>query len=236
MEENRFIDRYFENEAILLKAEYSEKRSITTFLNYLDILHSTGDKLRDKFNIKINKIPEFIILRMIRNYFHHVDDIEEYSMFIEFETWGICEYNKHLIISIKDFAKAIQSFKKNNRNVKYLKEQIELMNVFIEYEILDKSDEFSNLPRFTIDGKCKVYEFGIDLFKYVYNISNIIADKCRELDLLKNKSVICNLDDSYTESNNISKRDFLCHPNDIPLLTTNGFYFPKDRNSIRRVE
>ncbi|MFA7082988.1 MAG: hypothetical protein WC141_00490 [Arcobacteraceae bacterium] len=234
MEDNRFIDRYFESEAILLKIEYSEKKSITTFMTYLENLHSLADKLRDKFNCKINDIPEFVILRVIRNYFHHVEDIEEYSMFVEFEEWGIYENNRHLIISMKDFAKAIQSFIKNNDNKKYVDKQIELMCEFIECEIIDKVDELVNLPKFSLDGE--IYEFGIDIFKYVYNISNFIADKCREIEELKNKSCILNLEETYTKYFNISKRDLLVMPSNIPLMTTKGLVFPKDRNSIRRVD
>ena len=58
---NKFLDIYFENEAILLNAEYSEKRSLGTLLNYLNSLHSTADKLKDKFNCNIKNIPEFNI-------------------------------------------------------------------------------------------------------------------------------------------------------------------------------
>ena len=234
MEENRFIDRYFESEAILLKIEYSEKKSMTTFMNYLENLHSVSDKLRDKFNYKINNIPEFVILRVIRNYFHHVEDIEEYSMFAEFEEWGIYENNRHLIISMKDFAKSIQSFIKNNANKKYVEKQIKLMCEFIEYDIIDKVDELVNLPKFYLDGK--VYEFGIDIFKYIYNISNFIADKCREIDDLKNKSCILNLEETYTSYFNIPKRDFLVMPNNIPIMTTDGIVFPKDINSMRKID
>lgn len=209
---------------------------MTTFMNYLENLHSVGDKLRDKFGCKINNVPEFVILRMVRNYFHHVEDIEEYSMFVEVGTKGIYEHSTHLIISMKDFAKSIESFKKNNKNEKYKKKQLELMNEFIEYEVLEKADELSTLPKFTIDGGKEIFESGIDLFKYAYNISNIIADRCREIESLKNKEVIKNLESTYTEYYNISKRDFICHPNDVPILTTKGFYFPKDISSIRRAE
>ncbi len=108
MTNTNFINRYFESEAILLKIEYSEKRSMTTFMNYLENLHSLADKLKDKFGCSIKDIPEFIVLRVIRNYFHHVDDIEEYSLQVEFEEWGIYENNRHLIISMRDFAKALK--------------------------------------------------------------------------------------------------------------------------------
>ncbi len=234
MDDSRFIDRYFESEAILLKIEHSEKRSMTTFMTYLESLHSVSDKLRDKYNCKINNVPEFVILRTIRNYFHHIDDIEEYSMFVEFEEWGLYENNRHLIISVKDFAKAVKNFIDNNGNKKYVKKQLDLMREFIEPEMIDIVDELVNLPKIHIDGKD--YELGIDIFKYIYNISNIIADKCREIDALKNKDVILNLKETYTSVFNIPKRDLICMPESIPLMTTEGLIFPKDRNSIRRAQ
>lgn len=233
MTTNNFINRYFESEAILLKIEHSEKRSMNTFMNYLENLHSLADKLKDRFGCSIKDIPEFIILRVIRNYFHHVDDIEEYSIQVEFEEWGIYENSRHLIISLKDFAKALKNFIDNTKNKKYLKKQLELMNEFIEYEIIARVDEIIRLPKISIDGKA--YDLGIDIFKYVYNISNIIADECRKIEELKDMDVILNLEATYTKDYNIPKRDLLCSPENIPVMTTEGLVFPKSRDSVGRI-
>lgn len=232
MEDHRFIDRYFESEAILLKIDYSEQRNMTTFMNYLENLHSVGDKLRDRFNCEINNVPEFLILRLIRNYFHHIEDIETYSMFVELEQWGIYQNNRHLIISMKDFAKSLKNFIDKNKSKKYFNDQINLISEFIDNEIIRRVDEITNLPKISIDGK--TYEIGIDIFKYVYNISNIIADKCREIEALKNKDVILKLEATYTKKLNIPKRDLVCNPENVPLMTTEGLVFPKDENSIKR--
>lgn len=97
---------------------------------------------------------------------------------------------------MKDFAKALKNFIDNTKNEKYLKQQIELMCEFIEYEIIARVDEIVNLPKISIDGKA--YELGIDVFKYVYNISNIIADECRKIEDLKNLDVILNLEENTT--------------------------------------
>lgn len=232
MTTNNFINRYFESEAILLKIEYSEKRSMTTFMNYLENLHSLADKLKDKFGCSIKDIPEFIVLRVIRNYFHHVDDIEEYSLQVEFEEWGIYENNRHLIISMRDFAKALKIFIDNTKNKKYLEKQLELMSEFIEYEFITRVDEIVNIAKISIDGKA--YEVGIDIFKYVYNISNIIADECRKIEELKDMDVIINLEETYTKEYNIPKRDLLCLPGNLPIMTTEGLIFAKNRESVGR--
>lgn len=236
MEDDRYLDKYFENEAILLKIEYSEKRTMATFMNYLESLHSVADKLKNNFDCNIKDTPEFVILRVVRNYFHHVNDIKDYSMFVEFEEWGIYENKKHLIISIKDLAKSIKSFRDNTKDKKYFDKQIEIMSIFIENEILLRFDEFSTFPKFTVDDNNEVYEVGIDLFKYVYNISNIIADRCREIEELKSKKVICELEETYTSLYNIGKRDLFVMPSNVPILTTKGFVFPKNKSSIRRIE
>ena len=136
MSNDRFVDRYFESEGALLKIEHSEKKNINTLLTYLENLHSIGDKLNDKYQCNIKDVPEFVILRIIRNYFHHVDDIEDYSMFVELKEWGIFEYNRHLIISLKDFAKSLKNFidqNSDNKKKKFLDKQIELITVFIGY-------------------------------------------------------------------------------------------------------
>lgn len=230
MEDDRFIDRYFESESILLKIENTEKRNITTLMTYLEMLHSTGDKLKDKYQCDIKNIPEFIILRIIRNYFHHINDIESYSMFVEIEEWGICEYNRHLIISLKDFAKSLKNFI-DHSNKKYQNNQVELITEFIEIDIINKAEELCNIKNVLIDEN--IYPLGIDIFKYVYNISNIIADNCRDINELKNKKIILNLEPTYTEYYNISKRDFICSPANVPIMTTKGLIFPKNRSTIR---
>lgn len=231
MNNDRFVDRYFESESALLKIEHTEKKNINTLLTYLENLHSMGDKLNDKYQCSIKDVPEFVILRLIRNYFHHVDDIEDYSMFVELEEWGIFEYNRHLIISLKDFAKSLKNFI-DNSNKKYQDKQIKLITEFIELDIINNVEQLCDLKEILIDEN--KYELGIDIFKYVYNISNIIADKCRDIDELKNKEIVLNLESTYTEAYNIPKRDYIGSPENIPIMTTKGFVFPKNRSTIRR--
>lgn len=83
----------------------------------------------------------------------------------------------------------------------------------------------SNRP-FRDDGKD--YYFGFDIYKAVYNVTNIVADICRSIEDLAEKKCIRELDDGYTESNNIEKYDVYSLPGTPPsLLTTQGFIIPK---------
>lgn len=232
---NKFLDIYFENESILLKAEYSENRSLGTLLNYLNSLHSTADKLKDKFDCNIKNIPEFIILRVIRNYFHHVNDIDDFRFYVEIEEWGIYESSLHLIISSNDLLKAIKHFMSQNiKNAQYLKKQITLMKEFLDNDFFENIDELLTIDRVLIDDK--KYHLGIDIFKYVYNISNFIADKCREIDEVKNQSVIKNIHFTYTSLNNIPKNDFVGCVEKLPIMTTVGIVFPKNEKSIKVIK
>lgn len=237
MNNNKFLDIYFENEAILLKDEYLEKRSLGSLLNYLNSLHSTADKLKDKFNCNIKNIPEFIILRVIRNYFHHVNDndIDECSFYVELEEWGIYENKIHLIISLNDLLKAIKHFMgQNQKNAQYLKKQITLMKEFLDNDFFENINELLTIDMILIDDK--KYQLGVDIFKYVYNISNFIADKCKEIDEIKNQFVIKNLHFTYTASNNIPKNDFIGCVEKLPIMTTVGVVFPKNEKSIKIIK
>ena len=84
---------------------------------------------------------------------------------------------------------------------------------------------FCNKPSLKLDGV--VYELGFDMYKFVYNVTNIVADKCREIEQLNEKKVIAELDWSYTADNNIGKHDVFCHPNRVPITTTQGFVYPE---------
>lgn len=82
----------------------------------------------------------------------------------------------------------------------------------------------------------KKYQLGVDIFKYVYNISNFIADKCKEIDEIKNQFVIKNLHFTYTASNNIPKNDFIGCVEKLPIMTTVGVIFPKNEKSIKIIK
>jgi hypothetical protein len=63
------------------------------------------------------------------------------------------------------------------------------------------------------------------MYKFVYNITNIIADRCREIPELQQKQVIQVLEPSCCAENNIGKYDVFCSPSSIPITTTDGFVY-----------
>ena len=122
----------------------------------------------------------------------------------------------------------------NIKNAQYLKKQITLMKEFLDNDFFENIDELLTIDRVLIDDK--KYHLGIDIFKYVYNISNFIADKCREIDEVKNQSVIKNIHFTYTSLNNIPKNDFVGCVEKLPIMTTVGIVFPKNEKSIKVIK
>ena len=85
MEKYTFIDRYFHSQSELLDIRHTEDRDINTLFTYLNNLHSTADKLLELFDCNIKTAPEFKMLRIIRNYFHHVGDVDEIRLHVKVE-------------------------------------------------------------------------------------------------------------------------------------------------------
>lgn len=234
MNKYTFIDRYFYSQFELLDISFKENRNINTLFSYLENLHSLADKLKNIFDCNIKNIPEFKLLRIIRNYFHHVDDIDEYRMYVAFNKDAILSHAELVVIPIELFAKSIKSFIDKNtvaktngnyqRKIEFIESEISsLYEVTDCHEIVLHIEAFCNNPRLKLDGK--IYKLGFDLFPVIYNITNIIADKCRSINHLSSKDVVLRLDETYTESNNIEKHNLGFRPSASPLLTTEGYVF-----------
>lgn len=114
MEKYTFIDRYFHSQYELLDIRETKERDINTLFSYLENLHATGDKLKDMFGVNIKSYPEFKLLRMIRNYFHHVGDVDEVRLYASVDKDFINSHLEHLIIPLDIFAKSLKSFIDNN--------------------------------------------------------------------------------------------------------------------------
>jgi len=243
MEKYTFIDRYFHSQRELLDIRHSEERDINSLFTYLNNLHSTADKLLELFKCNIKTAPEFKMLRIIRNYFHHVGDVDEIRLHVKVEANVLVSHSQHLLIPLEVLAMSVKSFFDNtvpnekNKNykakLKFVQDEMSEISEIFDYSatLMEDLELFCHKPSLKLDGK--VYELGFDMYKFVFNITNIIADKCREIPELHEKKVIQELDWSYRVENNIGKHDVFCSPSSVPITTTEGFVYAKDIDLVR---
>lgn len=244
MEKYTFIDRYFHSQRELLDIRHSEGRDINTLFTYLNNLHSTADKLFELFNCSIKTAPEFKLLRLIRNYFYHVGDVDEIRLHVKIEENVLVSHSQHLLIPLLEvLAKSVKSFIDNtipdekNKNYKsklrFVQRGMSDIAEIFDYaaNLMKDLEMFCQKPSLRLDGR--VYELGFDMYKFVFNITNLIADKCREIPELREKKVILGLDWSYRAENNIGKYDVFCSPFNVPITTTEGFVYAKSIVLVR---
>ncbi|GGJ52036.1 MULTISPECIES: hypothetical protein [Pseudomonas] len=119
--------------------------------------------------------------------------------------------------------------KRKNYNAKaqFVKKEMDSIAEIFDYtaNLMQDLEVFCQKPSLNLDGKN--YELGFDMYKFVFNITNIIADKCRDIPELQSKRVIQDLDWAYRAANNIGKHDVLCSPFNVPITTTKGFIYAK---------
>lgn len=221
---------------------HTEDRDINTLFTYLNNLHSTADKLAEVFGCNIKAVPEFKLLRIIRNYFHHVGDVDELRLYVKVEKNVMVSHSQHLLIPLEVLAKSVKSFIDNtlpdpknktfNSKMRFVSSEIAAIAGIFDYMAVLMSDllSFCDKPSLRLDGK--IYELGFDMYKFVYNVTNIIADRCREIPELQQKQVIQVLEPSCCAENNIGKFDVFCSPSSVPITTTEGFVYA---NEITRV-
>ena len=235
MDNYTFIERYFHSQNELVDIRAKEQRDINTLFSFLTNLHSLSDKIKNIFDISISGYPEFKLLRILRNYFHHVGEMDELRMFVNLQP-DISQYHiEQIIIPKRVWAEAVSNFvhkntvpKTNNRyesKQEFIRKELDsLLDICDCVDIFDNPKLFCKSLLFKCDGV--VIELGFDLFKFVYNISNIIADECRNIPDLASKKVITDLDESYREDNNIPKYDLTIRTGVQCILTTQGYIFP----------
>jgi hypothetical protein len=166
-----------------------------------------------------------------------VGDVNEVRLNVVVEPGVMVSHQEHLLIPLETFAKSVKSFidknslpeghKNHKKKQAFINKEMSAISEIFDYtqDLLQNMEAMCNKPSLKLDGV--VYELGFDMYKSVYNVTNIIADKCRSIEELKNKPVVLNLDSSYTAANNIGKHDVFCHPNNVPITTTEGFIYPK---------
>ncbi|MDD2133377.1 hypothetical protein [Pseudomonas kurunegalensis] len=235
MEKHTFIDRYFHSQRELLDIRHTEDRDINTLFTFLNNLHSTADKLQELFECNIKVVPEFKLLRIIRNYFHHVGDVDEIRLHVTVGKNVSVSHSQHLLIPLEVFAKSVKSFidstlpNPDSRNfkakMKYVAGEMAAIAEIFDYTQILMKDllVYCDKPSLSLDGT--VYELGFDMYKFVFNITNVITDKCRAIPELCSKQVIQSLDESYSAANNIGKYDVFCSPFNAPVMTMEGFVY-----------
>lgn len=237
MQKHTFIDRYFHSQKELLDFRHTDEQDINTLYTYLNNLHSVGDKLKELFGCDIKSSPDFKILRIIRNYFHHVGDVNEVRLIAAFEENVVASHSQHIIIPLETFAKSLKSFIDNNvvegrkdykRKMEFVAKELATITSNFSYmnDILQNMEVSCNKPSLKLDGK--VYELGFDMYKFVYNITNLIAEHCKNIEALSNKACVQELDESYSVANNIGKIDLWCSPNKMPVTTMQGMIYAKE--------
>ena len=232
-----FIDRYFESHHALLSLDTIGKHDLNSLFTYLNNLHSTADKLKDLFDINIKNSPDFKSLRIVRNYFHHVGDVNEVRMLVSIEENVHFDRVQHLIIPLETFAKSVKSFIDNaivpesnklyQKKLKYIsKEMVSISKSYMYHrELLDNMEMFCNKPSLKLDGE--VYELGFDLFRLIYNVTNLIVERCKEVEELASKPIIKDLGSEFALSNNIDRMDMFCTPDKMPITTTQGMIYAR---------
>ena len=222
-----YIERYYHSEKELLDIRMVGERDINTFFSYLENLHSLSDRFISKHDIRLNKYPEFNLLRIIRNYFHHVDDVNELRVYSRLSQNFITSHNEHLIIPETIFLQAILNFLEKNKNSR--KENFRETQLNSIYEISDcrylieHATECINI-NFQLDGV--IYTPGFDLFKCIYNISNHIMFECLQNKILLKLDIVQELKEEYQVKTNIPKREIgRLAGGKQHLLTTEGFIF-----------
>ncbi|OUI70135.1 hypothetical protein AZZ99_004458 [Serratia marcescens] len=222
MEQNTFIDRFFHSSYELTDFRKTGERDINTLFSFLNNLHSLQDRVREQFGKTISQHPEFKLLRIIRNYHHHVGDVDEFRVFNTRNEFSL-SHSEMIIIPLFVVAKAIINAKKKPNGGKEIKKISEFID---DFEYISERDAFFSERRFFIS-EDKQYYPGFDIYKCVYNITNIIADICRDIPELSVKECIISLDENYTSTNNIGKLNMYCHAGTVPFLTTEGFIIIK---------
>lgn len=221
MEQHSFVDRFFHSSHELTDFRKTGERDINTLFSFLNNLHSFQDRIREQFGKSISKHPEFRLLRMIRNYHHHVGDVNEFRVFNVRNELSI-SHAEMILIPTSTVASAVLNAKKRPTGA----DDINVISGFIDEfgYICENALKFSSGVFLIHEGK--KYCPGFDLFKSVFNITNIVADVCREVPELAQKKCVNLLDASYISGNNINKLNLLCHAGNVPFLSTEGYIFP----------
>ncbi|WP_055034319.1 hypothetical protein [Vibrio metoecus] len=229
------LKKYFHSQHELLDMRNKDERDINTLSTYLTQLHSIADKLRNNFDINLSKYPEFRVLRVMRNYMHHVDDVEETRVYVTLQPEVSLYHTEHVIVPISFWAKCLKNLIETNTRPeghpqyaskkKFLdKELAGITDICDCFEVIESLDAFCKPARLKCDGV--IIELGFDIYKFVYNMSNIIVHEFSEHTDLAFILDEVDIDGTYSIDNNIPKYDLFSRPGINCILTTQGYIFP----------
>ncbi|EOX0647719.1 TPA: hypothetical protein SLE68_001558 [Morganella morganii] len=223
MDNYKYIDRFFDSSFELMDIRYKEQRNSRTLYSFLNSLHSLNDRLKKDFDVSLLKYPEFMLLKHLRNYYHHEGDINEIRVFFNHKNIML-SHSEMIIIPICTVAKALRLFL-SGKMIKWKAEEKEnLINYCHDLTyVFDNLDGFANDPKLPHHGK--FYSGGFDLYVSIYNITNIVASLCREISEISRKVIVKELDETYDINNNIDKKNLIVPLGVKPVLTTEGFIF-----------
>lgn len=229
------LKKFFHSQHELVDMRNKEDRDINTLSSYLTQLHSIADKLRKNFDVNLSKYPEFRVLRVMRNYMHHVDDVEETRVYAILQPEVSLYHTEHVIVPISFWAKCLKNLIDTNTRPeghvqyaskkKFLDKELDgITNICDCSDIIDNLEAFCKPALLKCDG-VKV-ELGFDIYKFVYNMSNIIAHEFTAHPDLAHLLDEVDVDETYSVDNNIPKNDLSLPLGVNCILTTHGYIFP----------
>lgn len=229
------LKKYFHSQFELVGMREQESRNINTLSTYLTQLHSIADKLRKNFDINLSKYPEFRLLRVMRNYMHHEDDVEEVRTHVILQPQVSLYHTEHVIIPINFWAKCLKNLidtntrlenhPQHNGKKKFLAKEIDSITEICDcFDLLENIEEFCKSACLKCDGK--IVELGFDIYKFVYNMSNILVHEFNNHPELESLLEELDIDETYSIENNIPKYDMGSTPGVNCILTTKGYIFP----------
>lgn len=222
MEQNTFVDRFFHSSLELTDFRKTGERDINTLFSFLNNLHSLQDRFREQFHSNISQHPEFKLLRILRNYHHHVGDVDEFRVYNVRNEFTL-SHSEMIIIPLYIVAKAILNAKKRPN----AEREIQSISEFIDdFEYISANDSFFRKGALSLTMVKRTIQDLI--FINVFTILQIsLLTFVEKFPSYHKKKCIINLDDTYTSKNNIEKRNLLCHAGEVPFLTTEGYIIPE---------
>lgn len=225
-----YIERYFLSERALTDIRESHSRTLNTLFLYLENLHSIRDLLLKDFNHDISNSAEFKILRILRNYFHHHQELKDNRVGVYNQSSqsyiASHSHGEMILVPTLYFAQSIKHFL-GTKNSNYVEREFESIRCIYDIDcILSVIDHLIQDKGIMTVGE-RTFEHAHDIFKFVFNITNIIADFCRDNEILNEMECVKLLDPTFTQRNNIEKNNMSSYANDMSriYLSMEGYLY-----------